>query len=159
MADNKVKFNLKNAHYALHTVDDDGGYSYGTPVSMPGSVSLSLDANGEPVNFYADGVAYYVINNNMGYEGDLELALIPESFRTDILKEELDDNGVLIENSDVQMVEMKAQFRCSGADGYLNWVDHTLQIADTGNYDGWDRVHLISGFLMIRMNCMLPSAG
>ena len=37
------------------------------------------------------------------------------------------------------MVELKAQFRCSGADGYLNWVDHTLQIADTGNYDGWDQ--------------------
>ena len=41
--------------------------------------------------------------------------------------------------SEVQMVELKAQFRCSGADGYLNWVDHTLQIADTGNYDGWDQ--------------------
>ena len=37
MADNKVKFNLKNAHYALLKVDDDGGYSYGTTVSMPGS--------------------------------------------------------------------------------------------------------------------------
>ena len=45
---------------------------------LPGSVSLSLDANGEPENFYADGIAYYVINNNMGYDGDLELALIPD---------------------------------------------------------------------------------
>ena len=35
----------------------------------------------------------------MGYEGDLELALIPEDFRTEILKEELDDNGVPIENA------------------------------------------------------------
>ena len=38
----------------------------------------------------------------MGYEGDLELALIPEDFRTEILKEELDDNGVLIENAQVE---------------------------------------------------------
>ena len=81
---NKVKFNLKNAHYALLTVSEEGEESYGTPVALPGSVSLSLDANGEPENFYADGVAYYVINNNMGYDGDLELALIPESFRTDV---------------------------------------------------------------------------
>lgn len=41
--------------------------------------------------------------------------------------------------SEVIMVELRAQFRCSGAEGYLNWVDHTLQIADTGNYDGWDQ--------------------
>ncbi|MDD5936048.1 MAG: DUF2075 domain-containing protein [Clostridiales bacterium] len=41
-------------------------------------------------------------------------------------------------NADVVEVKLVAQFRCSGAEGYLNWVDHTLQIQDTGNYDGWD---------------------
>ena len=90
---NKVKFNLKNTHYALLTIGEDGTPTFGTPVPMSGSVSISLDANGEPENFYADGGVYYVINNNCGYDGDLELALIPESFRTDVLKETLDSKG------------------------------------------------------------------
>lgn len=40
-----------------------------------------------------------------GYSGDLEIALIPEWFRTDILKEELDKNGVLVENSNITETE------------------------------------------------------
>ncbi len=41
-------------------------------------------------------------------------------------------------NSDIKEVTLEAQFRCSGAEGYLNWVDHTFQIKDTANFDGWD---------------------
>ena len=41
-------------------------------------------------------------------------------------------------NSEVKEVVLEAQFRCSGAEGYLNWVDHTFQIKETANFDGWD---------------------
>jgi len=71
---NKVKFNICNVHYASLTVDDDGAATFGTPVAMPGAVSISMDPTGEPESFYADGVEYYVINNNQGYDDDLELA-------------------------------------------------------------------------------------
>ena len=119
---NKVKYNLKNAHCALLTIGEDGTVSYGNPTAIPGSVSISLDANGEPENFYADGIAYYVINNNMGYEGDLELALIPESFRTEILKEELDDNGVLIENAQVELESFALLFEFDGDQRHIRHV-------------------------------------
>ena len=99
---NKVKFNIRNVHYAKLTIGEDGSITYSTPVAMPGAVSLSLDPNGEPSVFYADGYAYYTISNNQGYEGDLELAMVPESFRTDILKETMDDNSVLIEDATVE---------------------------------------------------------
>lgn len=121
MPNNKVKFNLKNVHYALLTLTGNTP-SYGTPVPVPGAVSLSLDANGEPENFYADGLVYYVINNNMGYDGDLELAMIPESFRTEVLNEALDDNGVLIENSESQLAAFALLFEFDGDQKHIRHV-------------------------------------
>ena len=36
-------------------------------------------------------------------------------------------------NADVYTFSLKTQFRCSGSDGYLNWVESLLNINDTGN--------------------------
>lgn len=96
---NKVKFNLKNVHYAKLT-ETDGVVTYGAPVAIPGAVSLSLSAEGDTTPFYADGVKYYVAVANNGYSGDLEIALIPDSFRTDILGDTVDSTAkVVIENA------------------------------------------------------------
>lgn len=37
--------------------------------------------------------------------------------------------------SDVIEMELDSQFRCSGSDGYLEWLDNTLQIRETANLD------------------------
>ena len=111
---NKVKYNLRNVHYALLTLDGEGNATYAKPVPMPGAVSLSLSPNGEPSNFYADGYAYYIISNNMGYDGNLELAMVPESFRTDVLKETLDGNKVLLENANSETANFALLFEFDG---------------------------------------------
>lgn len=96
---NKIKYGLKNVHAAIQT-ETEGVYTYATPTAIPGAVSLSLEAQGEAEPFYADDCEYYVSAGNNGYSGDLEIALIPEWFRTDILQETKDSNGVLVETSD-----------------------------------------------------------
>ena len=109
-AGNKIKYNLKNVHVALLTETADSGanitYTYAAPKAVPGAVSLSLDAEGDSNPFYADGIVYYRSIANNGYSGDLEIALIPDWFRTEILQDTLDSKGVLIEN-EVQTASVK----------------------------------------------------
>lgn len=107
---NKVKFNIQKCHYAPKTVDG----TYGTPVALPGAVSLSLEQQGELSPFWADGIKYYVASSNGGYEGDLELALIPDQFRKDILGEEEDTNKVLFESANASTKEFALGFQVDG---------------------------------------------
>jgi phi13 family phage major tail protein len=111
---NKVKFGLKNCHYAKVTLDENNEASFATPVALPGSVSLSLEAEGENEPFYADDSVYYMCATNNGYSGDLTLALVPEDFLKDILHETEDANGVLVENKDIEPEHFALLFEFSG---------------------------------------------
>ena len=98
----KVKYGLKNVHYAKITEGEQGAITYGTPKPWPGAVSLSMDAEGELTPFRADNMNYWVASSNNGYSGEFESALIPEDFRTDILAEQKDTNGALLEYADAK---------------------------------------------------------
>lgn len=99
MSDNKVKFGLSNVHVAKIT-ETDGEITYGTPFKMPGAVSLTADPEGDTTPFYADNIKYFIAVANNGYTGELGLAITPSQFLTEILGQEEDDNGALIESSD-----------------------------------------------------------
>lgn len=42
-------------------------------------------------------------------------------------------------DAEINELQLSAQFRCSGAEGYLNWLDDVLHIKQTANFDGWDK--------------------
>ena len=77
-----------------------------TPIIRPtkapiknASIFVSTDAEGESTKFRADNVDYWVGQSNNGYSGDFESALIPDSFRTDVLGDIKDTNDVIVENA------------------------------------------------------------
>lgn len=102
MSANKVKYGLKNVHYALVTETVEDGVttsSYSAVKAWPGAVSLSMDSNSEKSVFRADDSDYFVSYGEGGYEGDLESALVPEDIKESVLGFKKDDNGILVEDA------------------------------------------------------------
>ena len=114
MAKNKVKFGLSNCYMAPITIAQDGTYNYGTPIAVPGAVNLSLSPSGDTNDFYADNIIYFSSTANQGYEGDLEIALIPDEIRTAILGETVDANGAYVENANDKPVGFAFGFQING---------------------------------------------
>lgn len=96
MSANKVKFGLSNVYVAPLSIDGTT-YTYSTPIAVPGAVNISLSAEGETNDFFADNLKYFSSTANQGYSGDLEIAMIPDEIRTAILNEVVDSNGAYTE--------------------------------------------------------------
>jgi len=111
---NKIKYGISKCYYAVATDDGTGTLTYDTPVALQGAVSLSMDAQGDTNTFYADNIAYYTSTANNGYQGDLELALLPDSFRTAVLGETLDAKGMYIEHANDTPKEFALLFQFEG---------------------------------------------
>lgn len=109
---NKIKYGIKNVTFFPATIAANGSATYGEAIPVPGAVSLSLDPQGDTTPFYADNIVYYTSIANNGYEGDLEIAKIPDAVLTSILGYMEDKNSVLYEdaNAPVQHFAMAFQF-------------------------------------------------
>lgn len=115
MADtNKVRFGLSNVHYALLTYGENDAVTFGTPTRIPGGVNLTLSPEGDMSPFYADNMVYYMAGINAGYTGDLEIAKIPDSFKTDVLNYVTDSAGALVETTNAEYKPFALLFQIEG---------------------------------------------
>ena len=107
----KVRFGLAKAYYAV--IDNN---TYDTPKPLPGAVSLTLNREGrEPTTFWADNIAYYVTPAaNGGYTGTFTLAIVPDSFKVDVLGEVVDDNGMQVEVADATPKSFALMYEVEG---------------------------------------------
>lgn len=111
---NRVKYGLSSVYYAKATIDSSNVATYDTPVAWPGAVNLSLSAEGDTTKFRADNIDYWVGQSNNGYSGDFESALIPDSFRKDILGYIEGTGGILIEDAQAKTTPFALMFQFEG---------------------------------------------
>ncbi len=118
----KIKYGLRNVKCAKITKIADGKYTYDTPFAIPGAVNLTLSPTGDSSDFFADDVIYFSTTANQGYEGDLEIALLPKEFLIDILGMTEDENGVLHENASAMPQPFALGFEVQGdSKGRRTW--------------------------------------
>lgn len=113
--ENKYKYGLKNVYIALIKEETEETTTYDTPVKVNGAVSMSVKSTAERTAIAADDdEEYAVIEENKGYEGDIEFQIMPDALRVSVLGENFDKNGVLIENKDAQTTRAALLFEFSG---------------------------------------------
>ena len=99
---NKVHYDLVDVHVAPLTISA-GVATFGSPKALEGSISLDLSAQGKYNKLRADGMVYWQGHGNDGYDGNLNLALVPDWFRKEYLGEILDEDAkVQVENAEAQ---------------------------------------------------------
>lgn len=88
MATNKVLFGISQLHVGTYTeVTTTSGttVTLGTPYHQAGAVSFSPEVQSEQNTFYADNIAYWSGYSGGTVEGDLEVALFDDAFKTQFL--------------------------------------------------------------------------
>lgn len=122
---NKVKFGLSNVHYAkLIRNASTGVTTFGTVKKIEGAVNLSLSASGDKNDFYADNMKFWTNTPNNGYEGDLEVALIPDEFKTAILGYIQTAEGGILETGDEKASGFALLYEINGDSENRRFVDY-----------------------------------
>lgn len=92
---NKVEFGISQLHVGTYTVGTDNTVTLGTPYHQKGAVSFSPEENSEQNTFYADNIAYWSGYSGGTIEGDLEVAMFDDEFKTQFLGYRALNNGGL----------------------------------------------------------------
>lgn len=112
--ENKVVFGLEKVAFAVATIADNGSATYGTPIMNPGARSISLEPQGDLSPWYADNIAYYVVDDFNSYSGSLEVAKFLDDVLEAIWHEAEAVNGIRYEEAGTEAVHFALLFEVKG---------------------------------------------
>lgn len=94
---NKVLFGFSDLYVGTFEYDSYGDVVMGSPYHQAGAVGFSPEVNDDVSHFRADNINYYTVMGSGAYEGDLEVAMFDDSFKTQFMGFiQLDDGGLAI---------------------------------------------------------------
>ena len=111
---NKVEFGISELHVGTYTVDDQGVVTLGTPYHQAGAVSFSPETQSEQNIFYADNIAYWSGYSGGSIEGDLEVAMFDDEFKTQFLGYRTLTNGGLANVKNAVKPDVYVAFQVEG---------------------------------------------
>lgn len=112
---NKVEFGISQLHVGTYE-DNNGTITLGTPYHQKGAVSFSPEEQSEQNNFYADNIVYWSGYSGGTLEGDLEVAMFDDAFKTQFLGYKALTNGGLANVKNPTKPSVYIAFQVEGDD-------------------------------------------
>ena len=106
-----LSYGINKMYYAVRS-ENNGVYSYGTPVRMRGARQITINAEGTNEKFYADNGVYFIADSNSGKSGSVELAGLNDQALADLFGYITDANGVVLEDADAHAADVALLFEC-----------------------------------------------
>lgn len=110
---NKVEFGISELHVGTYT-ESNGTVTLGTPYHQKGAVSFAPEESQEQNNFYADNIVYWSGYSGGSIEGDLEVAMFDDSFKTQFLGYKELSNGGLANVKNAKKPQVYIAFQVEG---------------------------------------------
>lgn len=111
---NKVEFGISQLHVGTYTIAQDGTVTLGTPYHQKGAVSLGLEEQSDKNDFYADNIIYWSGYSGGSFEGDLEVAMFDDDFKTQFLGYQTLTNGGLANVQNATKPNVYVAFQVEG---------------------------------------------
>lgn len=109
-------YGLDMFHCAEVIQDDEESLKYGTPIKIPGAVSIKVDPKSEQTKFWADNGVYDIFNSMGDIDLEAEMADLPLKLQNKIYGH-TEENGVSFASAEDKAIHLAFGFRAKKSTG------------------------------------------